>query len=111
MFFRLCAGRQTETLQYISDPPPFPAAKNITPAQVLFENYPHTHWRIFFRHTALKILEIRQDSREFLPCPAKKTSPLGALPINKQGLIHFYFSGFFFQVARGFRPLFRKSSE
>jgi hypothetical protein len=50
--------------------------------------------RIFFRCTALKILEIRQDSCEFLPCPAKKslavghsaiyqTSPNRLYPVNK----------------------------
>jgi hypothetical protein len=33
--------------------------------------------RIFFRCAALKILEIRQDSCEFLPCPAKKSLAVG----------------------------------
>jgi hypothetical protein len=33
--------------------------------------------RIFFHCAALKILEIRQDSCEFLPCPAKKSLAVG----------------------------------
>jgi hypothetical protein len=33
--------------------------------------------RIFFCCAALKILEIRQDSCEFLPCPAKKSLAVG----------------------------------
>ncbi len=42
--------------------------------------------RIFFRCAALKILEIRQDSCEFLPCPAKNLSLLGIPPFIKQAL-------------------------
>mgnify|MGYP006951708527 CR=1 FL=1 len=33
--------------------------------------------RIFFRCAALKILEIRQDSCEFLPCPVEKSLAVG----------------------------------
>jgi hypothetical protein len=46
--------------------------------------------RIFFHCAALKILEIRQDSCEFLPCPAKKSLVVGHSAIYqtspKQGM-------------------------
>ena len=46
-------------------------------ARACLKNVKTPNQRIFFRCAALKILEIRQDSCEFLPCPAKKSLAVG----------------------------------
>ena len=49
--------------------------------------------RIFFRCAALKILEIRQDSCEFLPCPAKKSLAVGHSAIYQTSPSRFVLRG------------------